>query len=68
MTKSSPDRPPVTDPVDLSLFFARNDNQDVRLGDWARNSESFKRSFSILGYPDDEGVKLNGGRVGAANA
>ena len=50
------------------LFFRRNDPNDVRLGEIvgkaARDYESAR--IVILGCPQDEGVKRNGGREGAA--
>jgi formiminoglutamase len=63
------------------IFFAKNDPQDPRLGEWAQ-SLSIKdlaalethlagfpeRSWTVLGYPDDEGVAMNGGRPGAGGA
>jgi formiminoglutamase len=53
------------------LFFSKNDSEDPRLGELAkitRVSELHDSSFAILGYPDDEGIRLNGGRPGAAAA
>ncbi len=55
------------------LFFSKDDPDDPRLGDYFK---SFKfdvgtpepMDFALFGYPDDEGIKLNGGRVGAAQA
>lgn len=60
-------------PTASNLFFTKNDPQDIRLGDLAKplnsTQSSFKKNvFSICGYPDDEGIQLNGGRIGAANA
>lgn len=46
------------------LFFSMNDKQDPRLGEL--NLESSK--IVIQGYPDDEGIRLNGGRPGAEQA
>ena len=59
-----------------NLFFTKNDPKDPRLGEWAtshplRNLQDVKSSqpsWMILGYPDDEGIALNGGRVGAKDA
>jgi formiminoglutamase len=50
-------------PVDRAMLFSRNDPEDRRLGElmWTEPSQ-----IAIFGYPDDEGVKLNGGRQGAA--
>lgn len=51
------------------LFFSKNDPFDKRLGDLFIQKNSIEQvndsSFCILGYPDDEGISLNGGRVGA---
>ena len=53
------------------LFFTRNNPEDIRLGDLAADcSKTFtgkktRNVFSILGTPDDEGIKRNGGRPGA---
>lgn len=58
------------------LFFSKHDHQDIRLGDFAKNSSSeaflainnLHKKIALLGYPDDEGVRLNGGRPGAQDA
>ncbi|WP_129676876.1 formimidoylglutamase [Candidatus Chloroploca sp. Khr17] len=57
-------------PVADELFFSRNDPNDVRLGDVVqRGSAAYARaSVVILGFPEDEGVRRNGGRPGAAAA
>jgi formiminoglutamase len=56
--------------VSKDLFFTKNDSADPRLGDLVQvpwdNSEFNKNSICIVGYPDDEGIRLNGGRPGAA--
>lgn len=42
---------------------------DPRLGDWLRGARLTDTTrVAILGFPSDEGVRRNGGRVGAANA
>ena len=59
-----------------NLFFTKNDPQDLRLGDVfkSRTSAQIKSPtlnqihFSLVGYPDHEGIQLNGGRLGAASA
>lgn len=51
--------------VDDKLFFSRDDLADPRLGDFARKADD-SASLYVAGYPDDEGVKNNGGRLGAA--
>lgn len=58
-------------PVAHDLFFTKNDPHDLRLGDLfkpllAQNLNP--DDIVICGYPDDEGIKMNGGRVGAASA
>lgn len=58
-------------PIPPDLFFTKNDLEDIRLGDLAQNfkSQSVQRGdYVILGYPDDDGIKLNGGRIGASLA
>ena len=60
-------------PVDKHLLFTKNDTQDPRLGECVQalhkvelqDLEALKSDFTILGYPDDEGINLNGGRPGA---
>jgi formiminoglutamase len=53
--------------TDPKLFFSKNDPEDLRLGDFIFKSDQ-KSDWSILGYADDEGISLNGGRPGAALA
>lgn len=56
-------------PTDRSLFFSRNDRDDPRLGDVvAYDPERFPEEARVVlvGVPQDEGVRRNGGRVGAA--
>ena len=58
-------------PTPKDLFFSRNDKNDPRLGEIAIHSMEFaqqppnSRTIGVIGYPDDEGIRLNGGRVGA---
>lgn len=57
--------------VTKELFYSRNDPEDLRLGDLVEDFASLKDLkdfFVIAGYPDDEGVKANHGRVGARKA
>jgi formiminoglutamase len=69
--------------TDSKLLFSRADPQDMRLGDFARALPSsqtyfdFKNSIVelsdratclVVGYPDDEGIRLNGGRPGSKEA
>jgi formiminoglutamase len=56
---------------DTSLLFSRGEPDDPRLGEVAQMvslNDFEKRSWdwAIIGLPDDRGVALNGGRIGAA--
>lgn len=55
------------DPI---LYFSKNDPDDIRFGDLAKNKLNINdlkhQGFAVYGYPDDRGVKNNGGRIGAA--
>ncbi|MFZ4619464.1 MAG: formimidoylglutamase [Bacteroidota bacterium] len=56
------------DPPDEKLFFSRKDTSDPRMGDLVlRGEKNFTDDVAvgIVGVPTDEGVKRNGGRVGA---
>ncbi len=57
-------------PTSEKLFFSKNDLDDIRLGNLVKSALveglSATDSFCVLGYPDDEGIKLNNGRPGAA--
>lgn len=55
---------------DPSVFFYRNEPGDVRLGETAlRSPEDFSSANVVLvGCPQDEGVRRNNGRPGAAKA
>lgn len=55
---------------DPRLFFTRNDRNDPRLGEKVGSDESDyeKADIIILGCPQDEGVRRNDGRPGAAGA
>ncbi|MGZ3689912.1 MAG: formimidoylglutamase, partial [Pseudobdellovibrio sp.] len=60
-------------PISPALLFSKNDPQDVRLGDITRTTKEVlvtksDRITYLMGYPDDEGIKLNGGRTGSAEA
>lgn len=58
-------------PSQTEIYFTKNDTQDMRLGDLAKQNLTpapEAGDFAIIGYPDDEGIKLNGGRIGAALA
>ena len=55
---------------DSGLFFSRGDKNDPRLGEVVRREPEHYDSADvvILGCPQDEGVRRNNGRVGAAEA
>lgn len=64
-------------PIDKDLLFSRQDPADPRLGDIAKcgdlmdllQSKQLKTpTVALLGYPDDSGIQLNGGRIGASLA
>lgn len=59
-----------TDRPNQELFYRRGDRNDVRLGEIvsARETDYQAADVVILGCPQDEGVKRNKGRVGAALA
>lgn len=55
---------------DKTLLFSRNDPEDPRLGElvldqWPADARA---GTEIFGWADDEGIRLNGGRPGAAEA
>lgn len=52
-------------PIKEDLYFSKGDSKDQRLGEIAKNQSAENAQVHILGYPDDEGVGLNGGRKGA---
>jgi formiminoglutamase len=66
----------LTTATPSQLFFSRRDSQDPRLGEWAtslplqqlKDLNALAPSWVVLGYPDDEGISLNGGRLGAKEA
>lgn len=55
---------------DQALFFRRDDPNDVRLGEIVHAAETQYAAAQVvlLGLPQDEGVRRNRGRVGAAAA
>jgi formiminoglutamase len=68
-------------PTAKDLLFTRNDKDDPRLGESVSVQSDFEHlteldsnaadnaaDFFLYGYPDDEGISLNGGRPGAALA
>jgi formiminoglutamase len=57
-------------PTTESLYFSKKDANDPRLGESAHGVKAPALSknlsgWSVLGYADDEGIAMNGGRVGA---
>src|SRR5688572_1417520 len=60
----------LTDRPDPDLFFSRGDRNDPRLGEIVgRLEEQYAASeIAIVGCPQDEGVRRNNGRAGAALA
>jgi formiminoglutamase len=63
-------RLPGTQPADATLFYSRKAADDARLGERVRiRAADYKRAqVVILGCPQDEGVRRNRGRPGAALA
>lgn len=58
----------LTTPVDEELFFKRDDPHDVRLGEIVPRTKYEDAAVVIIGCPQDEGVRRNKGREGAALA
>jgi len=60
----------LTTRPDPGLFYSKNDPNDIRLGEIVSSDEKDYESARvvILGSPQDEGVRRNGGRPGAALA
>ncbi len=56
---------PSFSPANQKLFFTRQDPADPRLGEMVKTAPVDAPGVAIVGYPDDEGVALNGGRTGA---
>lgn len=50
------------------VFFQRGDTDDPRLGELVAQQEPSAPAIGIIGYPDDEGIRRNGGRAGSAEA
>jgi formiminoglutamase len=65
-----PDIFDLTSRPDGQLFFSRNDANDPRLGEIVSSDQDDYdlADIVIVGCPQDEGVKRNNGRVGAADA
>ena len=60
----------LTTRPNAELFFSRNDANDPRMGEIVSQDEAdyAASEIVILGCPQDEGVRRNGGRIGAADA
>ncbi|MBP7476118.1 MAG: hypothetical protein KA810_12755, partial [Pyrinomonadaceae bacterium] len=60
----------LTTRPDVELYASRNDPNDPRVGDIVRTTEDQYAAAAvvILGCPQDEGVRRNRGRAGAAAA
>ena len=60
----------LTSRPDPDVFFSRNDVNDPRLGELVSRDQNGYASADIviIGCPQDEGVRRNNGRVGAAEA
>jgi formiminoglutamase len=57
--------------IPKDLLFSRHDNEDPRRGEQVQIIDSCKDlapGYVLAGYPDDEGIKNNGGRLGAREA
>lgn len=72
---------PWTAAAPTSVFLSQQDPMDPRLSEWAKSqpivdlqsfhalpTDLFLNAWALLGYADDEGIALNGGRVGAREA
>ncbi len=63
-------------PIDKHLLFTKNDKEDPRLGECVQvlpkgdlqKISEHDFDFALLGFPDDDGIHLNGGRAGAQAA
>ncbi|MEN0057339.1 MAG: formimidoylglutamase [Bdellovibrio sp.] len=63
-------------PIDKHLLFTRHDKEDPRLGECVQilpkgdltQLSQHTYDIALLGYPDDEGIAMNGGRPGAQAA
>lgn len=55
-------------PVSENLFFTRHDPEDPRLGEFVTTEVGEDALVTLWGNSDDEGIRLNSGRPGAADA
>lgn len=60
----------LTSRPDPEIFYSRNDRNDPRMGEIVRREPDHYASSDIviLGYSEDEGIRRNDGREGAAKA
>jgi formiminoglutamase len=60
----------MTTSLDPSLLFRRDDPNDIRMGEVVKTApEDYNAcDFVLLGFPQDEGVRRNKGRLGAKDA
>lgn len=60
----------LTSRPDEGVFFSRGDRNDPRMGEVVRRDPKYYETADIviLGCPQDEGVRRNNGRIGAAAA
>ncbi len=56
------------EPCSPDLFFRSLKTQDPRLGELVNKNLPGAHHYILAGYPDDEGISINGGRVGAKMA
>lgn len=60
-------------PCSPDLFFKSTKANDPRLGERAQSVQKIAKatspaSYMVGGFPDDEGIRINGGRLGASHA
>lgn len=60
-------------PTKTNLFFTKNDPEDPRLGDHFKpallnSAPNPAGDIAVIGFPDDEGIQLSGGRSGSSQA
>lgn len=52
-------------PCSSDLFFKSTKTGDLRLGELVNKNIANVPTYYVAGYPDDEGIQINGGRLGA---
>lgn len=60
----------ILNPAKRGLFYSRDDEKDVRLGETAKafDGKLSKGDIAIIGVPEERGVIANNGRMGAKEA